>query len=186
MFFHKELFCEKCHAPINKKNICTFDYSLQRRNKTGRKISLCQDCCLKELAANLRKHSQKAVIIQPTGKYDTYAFYSFKMLSEGVGHSMDKDTILKYIQDIESFLPKDNEECNRCSSHASYTWCTMNIYSKDNPSYMYINLAEKKDCIYLCTDCLINLLRKKIQTENIHFREIYPMVDDEAGFYTPW
>lgn len=186
MLFHKELFCERCHIPISKKNMCTFDYSLQGRNKDGKEINLCQDCGLKELATNLQNHSQKAIIIQPSTKYDAYAFYSFNMLMGGSKYSINKDVEMKSTEDIKSFLPKDDEKCNFCHNHAHYTWCTIDIYDDKNPCCMNINFAEKKNCIYLCTDCLINLLRKKIQTENINFRAIYPMVTNEDGYYTPW
>lgn len=186
MFFNRELFCEKCHLPVNKKDICTFDYSLQRRNKDGKAIQLCQDCCLNELADNLRKHDSKAVIIQPSDQYNAYAFYSFKVLSAKAEHSINKAMELKYIQDVSSFLPEDGAMCNCCSNAAKYTWCTMNIYNEGNPESMDINLSEKQNRVYLCTDCLIKLLMGKIRDQGIAFRAIYPVVDNETGFYTPW
>ncbi len=186
MFFHKELFCEKCHAPIGKKEMCIFDYSFQGRNKEGKKIYLCQDCCIKELYDNLRKHSSKAVIIQPSNKYDAFTFYSFEMLSKGIEHSINKKVILKYLKDIESFLPKDGERCSNCGKEANYTWCTMNIYSKNNPSCMDINLQEKENAAFLCTDCLVKSLIQRIKAQKIIFKAIYPMIDNVTGFFTPW
>lgn len=122
--------------------MCTFDYSLQGRNKTGRKISLCQDCCLKELAANLREHTQKAVIVQPSSNYDAYVFYSFKMLIDGAKHSINRETELKSDKDIMSFLPNNGEKCSCCSNPAIYTWCTLNLFKHYDPyrGSFYINL----------------------------------------------
>ena len=87
VFFNRELFCEKCHLPVNKKDICTLDYSLQRRNKDGKAIQLCQNCCLNELAVNLRKHDSKAVIIQPSDQwlsYEKLLYYDFDHFEKAI------------------------------------------------------------------------------------------------------
>ena len=188
MFFHKELFCEKCHTPIDKKNMCTFDYSTLGRNKDGKPINLCQECCTKELMDNLQIHTQKAVIVQPTDKYNAYVFYSFQLFIEEAKYSMNREKAMKPTRDIMSFLPSDEERCSYCSNPATYTWCTLNLFRHCDPygGSFHINLEEKKNCVYLCKDCLINLLSKKIKEDNIHFRAIYPMVNDEIGYFTPW
>jgi len=62
----------------------------------------------------------------------------------------------------------------------------MSIYNEGNPESMDIHLSEKRNCIYLCAECLMKLLMEKIRDQGIAFRAIYPMIDHETGFYTPW
>lgn len=184
MFFNKELVCEKCNAIVNKKSICTFDYSRQGRIKNETKIKVCQKCGIENIVAGLQKYSKSAVIIQPSSNYNAYAFYSFNELNEGSKHSINKSKEIEYNENIKSFLPQSNEKCKFCSDSAIYTWCPMDIYY-DTPDSLDINLAIKEKCIYVCKDCLIKLFCNKIETENINFHAVYPIID-EAGFYTPW
>lgn len=186
MFFHKERFCEKCHISIAKKEMCTFDYSLQGRNKEGNKIHLCQSCAREELIENFREHTQKAVIIPPDSKYDAYVFYSFQALIDGEKHSINKEITLKSIYNIKSFLPKENEKCSCCSNHAKYTWCTLDIFDNAIPWNLDINLAEKENCIHLCKACFLDCLNKSISNKSLILRAIYPMINEEEGYYTPW
>lgn len=181
MFFNKELVCEECDATVNKKSICTFDYSHQGRIKQQPTFKVCQKCGLEKLVADLQKYSHKAVIIQPSSKYNAYTFYSFDELNEGATHYDG----IEYVENIKSFLPESNEKCKFCSNEAIYTWCPFDIYYEGRPDSFDIDLSVKQECIYVCKDCLIELLVNKIETEKIDFSAVYPTID-ETGFYTPW
>lgn len=186
MFFSKRFFCEKCHAPIDKKSMCTFDYSLQGKNKDANAIRLCQNCCLKEFADNFRQHTQKAVIIQPSSKFNSYAFYNFKELLGKSKHSINGYRDVELIENMKRLLPNDETKCSLCSSRANYTYCPLDIFYEDSPYDWEINMTEKGQCTYLCPNCLIELLLSSVEKGIINFNAVFPMVNDEIGFYTPW
>lgn len=177
MFNSKEIDCEICKAKTNKKKICTFDYSRQGRIKQGETLKICQKCCLNKLVEGIKQNVNKAIIIQPENEFNTYTFYSFNDLLDGKKQD-------KFIDDLKSFLPEEHKKCNYCNNIAYYTWCSLGIIY-DDPYSMEVNLDEKIKSIYVCKDCLIELLKKRVEDQNIQFRYVYPIVD-EVGYYTPW
>lgn len=183
---HQELRCERCGRPVNKKDSCVFDYTLQGRNKDAAAVRLCQDCCFTELEMNLRSYPQKAVVVQPSAKHNAYAFYTFQVLREGDKHSIGKDDKLQQIEDLESLLPKDGTKCAVCSREANIIWCPANLFKGCDPCSAYLNLYERANCVPLCTECMIREFRKKVEEEQIRFNWIYPRIDGRVGYYTPW
>lgn len=182
MLFKKEIACEECNSAITPKNICTIDYSRQGRIRHGIKIILCQKCGINKIINSFQEYTQKAVVIQPSSKYNTYAFYSFQELTSASKKSLTKFVDEEYIKDIEKLLPKDGDKCELCSNNANYSWCTINIYN-GTPFNMDINKSEKP--ILVCKNCLSKLFADKIISDNISFQVVFPMID-EIGFYTPW
>lgn len=179
---HQELRCERCGRPVNKKDSCVFDYTLQGRNKDAAEIRLCQICCLTELEMNLRSYPQKAVVVQPSAEHNTYAFYTFQDLEEGT-----HDRVMqRMIEDLKGFLPEDGTKCAACSREANTMWCPANLFECCDPSSAYLNLYERENCVPLCTECLIREFRKKVEEEQIRFNWIYPRIDGRPGYYTPW
>ena len=179
---HQELRCERCGRPVNKKDSCVFDYTLQGRNKDAAEIRLCQDCCLTEMEMNLRSYPQKAVVVQPSAEHNAYVFYAFQDLEEGT-----HDRVMqRMIEDLKGFLPEDGTKCAACSREANTMWCPANLFKGCDPCSAYLNLYERANCVPLCTECMIREFRKKVEEEQIRFNWIYPRIDGRVGYYTPW
>ena len=188
LFRHQDLRCQRCGRPVNKKDSCVFDYTLQGRNKDAAEIRLCQDCCLTEWEMNLRSYPQKAVVVQPSAsdKFNAYVFYSFQDLRKSGEHSVAKGEWSQLYEDLESFLPKSGTKCAACSREANTMWCPTNLFEGSDPCSASLNLDEHENCVPLCTECLIRAFLKKVEEEQIRFSWIYPRIDGRAGYYTPW
>jgi hypothetical protein len=122
--------------------------------------------------------------VQPSSKYNTYAFYSFRDSINASKQSMNRKIEMEFDEYMQSLLPKENDKCCICSKNAIYAWRTLNIYSKDNPWSLKIP-EKREEQVCVCQNCLVNLFREKMQTECISFKYVYPIVD-EIGYYTPW
>lgn len=185
--FRKKTVCEKCGAAISEKESCLFDYSHNGKNKGQKAIRLCRDCYIDELEDNLRSHPKKAVIIQPSPKCNGYLFYSFRdylaIPSTSIFPSRRKCET-EFPEKLRNLLPQDGEKCSACSGTASYTWCTMNLFQNGNPWDLNLNPDEKT--VHLCTDCLVDLLRRKVKESDVRLSAVHPMTDDEDGCFTPW
>ena len=184
---NKEFVCDKCITIINKKTSCEFDYSHQRRYKNEIEEKLCQNCCIDELVAGLQNNTTKALIVQPSNKFNSYGFYSFKEMTEGSKHSsfnIETDIFCEYLQNL---LPKDYDKCKFCSNDAIYTWCDLSIYCGED-LYSFNIPIEHEKTICVCQNCIGDLFRNKIEIDKIHFTYVYPMIPtiNESGYYTPW
>jgi len=183
MFFsNTEVTCEECKACFPKKNMCIYDSTRQGRMKNERKMNLCQKCALIRL---FKSFNNKTIIVHPLKKYNAYVYYSFNELLPSSWDATNKDRDIKFVSALRKLIPPDSAVCNCCTDHASFTWCSPEVFD-NNPFKTEISPEEDFEAVYLCRECLIKSFSGIVQSENISFSAISPPAIDGEGYYTPW
>jgi len=184
MFFKKEVVCDKCGVSVHKKLIGDFDATHQGKHKDGFRLRLCKSCMSNALIEQLLSFDERAVIVHPSVRYKTYAFYQFDELLTSSKHSIHRNSDIEFMNDLKKLLPPDKANCHLCTDVASYTWIPLTVFD-NNPFNWYVNKELNHHNIYLCNRCLTKAFRDKVQEDNITFTAIYPPRKGE-GFATPW
>lgn len=185
MLFHKTAVCEKCGLEVQKKEVCTVDYSRQGRIRGQQVFRLCRQCGEEELAGILRGNRQKTIVASPSEKFNAFVYYSFREYFVSSGRSMTEEE-LKKTEAARQFLPENGAVCSRCGRDAVYTWCTLNFFREGDPFSAEINPEEKAGAVCFCPDCLAEIFLNTLHEKHIYLRYIYPMGTPEEGIYTPW
>jgi len=181
-FWNKELTCEECNVSFPKKQICVYDSTRQGRVKNEIKLNLCQKCALIYLFKSFNK---KTIILHPLKNHNAYTYYDLDELLRSSRTSIHKDRFTKFVSALRKLIPPDSAVCNCCTDHASFTWCSPEVFD-NNPYNTEISPEEDFEAVYLCKECLIKLFSGIVKSEDISFSAILPPAIDGDGYYTPW
>ena len=183
--FIKEAKCESCKKILPKKWLAIYDTTHQGRHKNGYSIKICNDCLMKQFYESLRNFDETAIVIYPINGFNAYVYYDFDSLLDtkysSNGVMEDNENL---VSDLTELLPTSDTKCSCCENKATYTGCSSEIFNNDPFLWEVIKETEFEHK-YLCKDCLIRELQKKIAELEIKLEGIYPPIQ-KKGFLCPW
>lgn len=184
-FLNKKVSCEKCGKEVDKKHITIVDTSHQGRIKSGNRHYFCKECSKYVLIKYISGYKGKAIIIEPSVRYNAYVYYHFDKLKKNTAHSLDKKREKTEIENFMKLLPEEEQKCSHCKNLAQFTFCPIEIFRDADPYNWDIDTSDAVKKEYLCNKCAINRLSNCIFNQDIAFDAIYPNMKGE-GFFTPW
>lgn len=164
IFGKKEIKCEMCFAPLEKRKYHFFDASHRGLYKGGEKLKLCTSCLMEKYNEYLKRFEYKAVIIEPFKPYNAYQFYTFEQMLEYEWEEEQVEVVKALIMEVG--------KCSKCGNSAPFLLCSPEIYSRDPTGIIMIPEDYKGD--FLCADCISDHLRHVIEREQIFFDEVFP------------
>ena len=181
--FNYKVLCEKCGNTMKKDSVCLYDSTRQGVQKNGEKMKLCNKCGIETFLKQIKESKEKAIFIYPSKEYNAYCFYKFDELIRNATKGLYRKDDEQFITDMQAFLTTELSECSYCQAPAIFTLCTLDIFKNKDPFSWEVESV--KNFKYVCKECLINELLRKIRVDNISFNGIFTGIEGE-GFYTPW
>lgn len=175
--FKRELPCDICEQEMDKRHLCKYEDPDFVSGMHCKQQQLCPNCALNRLLNEFLQATERAVVIRPSPKNNSYVFYSLERMKQ----SIDPDELINH---IISAIPKESEVCERCGSAAVFTWCSDDIMGGDVWDWQgpYPKTYEHE---YLCPNCLASAFKQTVEANNIELSFIHPY-ENQVGFATPW
>lgn len=165
LFGKKEVKCQICLSPQEKRKYHFFDASYRGLYKNGEELKLCTSCLIRKYRDYLKLFKHRAVIIEPFKPFNAYQFYTFEDMLK---YEWEKERV----EAVKALLTETGK-CSGCGVPAVFLLCTPEVYSRD--PYEFIIVSDHKGRL-LCSDCVCHHLEKVIGREQIFFDEVWPPI----------